>query len=489
MTDASAPLTLFRLRIRDLVRRPPVTCAPDTSATEIARRLSSEDVGSVVVVDADGRGLGIVTDRDLRRLVAADESPAATPASRLMSSPLVAVRPAAFAFEALLEMTRHAIRHLAVIDEGRLVGVISIRDLVRLQTAHPVMLARDITRAGTVAGLAELAAGVTGLVRRLVREGGTAYDVGQIVAELNDRMVVRVLGLTAAALEGAGAGEPPVPWCWLAFGSEARREQTLRTDQDNGLVYAPPPPDLVEPAATYFARFAATAIENLVTIGFPRCPGDAMASNPEWCQPLPVWEGYFRRWIDEGRPEQLLSAGIYFDLRPLVGATELATALRRLVREEAPRRPVFLALLAREVVEQAVPLTLLRGVAVARRGARAGTVDVKSGGMLQLVGAGRLVALELGLAATNTVDRFQAAAEQGVYKREDAHEITDAYQHLMRLRLVHQLERLEAGEPPDNHVDPRRLSRADRLLLREALRTVTRVQAELRERYRTSLLG
>lgn len=489
MTDAGAPLTLFRLRVRDLVRRPPVTCEPGTSATEVARRLSREGVGSVIVVDADARGVGIVTDRDLRRLVAADGSPAATPVERLMSAPLIAVRPASFAFEALLEMTRHDIRHLAVIDEGRLLGVISSRDLVRLQTEHPVMLAREITRAGTVAELAALAGGVTGLVRRLVREGGTAYDIGQIVAELNDRVVVRVLGLTAAALEQGGAGEPPVPWCWLAFGSEARREQTLRTDQDNGLVYDPPPPELAAPAAAYFARFAAAAIDNLVALGFPPCPGGAMASNPQWCQPLPVWEGYFRRWIDEARPEQLLSAGIYFDLRPLVGATQLATSLQRLVREEAPRRPVFLALLAREVVEHAVPLTLLGGIAVKRRGARAGTVDLKTGGMLQLVGTGRLAALELGLAATNTVDRFHAAAERGVYKREDAHEITDAYQHLMRLRLVHQLGRLDAGELPDNDVDPTRLSRADGLLLRDALRTVTRVQAELRERYRTSLLG
>jgi CBS domain-containing protein len=488
VTEADTPLALFRIRVRDLLRRPPVSCAPETPAAEVARRLSREAVGSVVVTDADGRGIGIVTDRDLRDLVASGGSPDSTPAAALMSSPLVGIRPAAFAFEALLEMTRRGIRHLAVVDDGRLAGVVSSRDLLAAQTDHPLLLARDITRATSVAGLAELAQGVTRLVRRLVREGATAYDIGQIVAELNDRMVVRVLGLATADLEAQGGGEPPVPWCWLAFGSEARREQTLRTDQDNGLVYAAPSSDQTGAAAAYFARLAAAASDALVAVGFPPCPGGAMASNPRWCQPLPVWADYFRRWIAESQPEQLLSAGIYFDLRPLVGATELAASLVGLVREEAPRRPVFLALLAREVVEQPVPLTLLRGVAVRRRGARAGTVDLKSGGMLQLVGAGRLSALELELAETNTVERFQAAAARGVYKTEEAREVTNAYQHLMRLRLVHQLERLDAGEPPDNDVDPSRLSRADGLLLREALRTVTRVQAELRERYRTHLL-
>jgi CBS domain-containing protein len=488
VTETDTPLTLFHLRVRDLLRRPPVTCAPDTSAAEVARRLAREAVGSVVVTDADGRGIGIVTDRDLRNLVASGGSPDTTSAAALMSAPLIGIRPAAFAFEALLEMTRRGIRHLAVIDDGRLAGVVSSRDLLAAQTAHPLLLARDITRAASVAELTGLAQGVTRLVRRLVREGATAYDIGQIVAELNDRMVVRVLGLTTAELEAQGAGEPPVPWCWLAFGSEARREQTLRTDQDNGLVYAAPPPDQAGPAAAYFARLAAAAIDALVAVGFPPCPGGAMASNPRWCQPLPVWADYFRQWIAESQPEQLLSAGIYFDLRPLVGATELAASLVGLVREEAPRRPVFLALLAREVVDQAVPLTFLRAVAVRRRGARAGTVDLKSGGMLPLVGAARLAALELGLPETNTVDRFQSAAGRGLYKPQETREITDAYQHLMRLRLVHQLDRLEAGAPPDNHVDPSRLSHADGLLLREALRTVARVQGELRERYRTHLL-
>lgn len=483
-----AALSLFRHRVRDLVRRAPVTCRRDTPATDIAQLLTRERVGSVIVVDADGRGIGIVTDRDLRRFVADGRDPTATVAAELMSTPLVGIRPAAFAFEALLEMTRREIHHLAVVDDGTLAGVLSTQDFLLLQTAHPVMLARDIARAGSVEQLARDARGVTELVRRLVHEGGAAYDIGQIVAELNDRIVARALGLTATALREAGAGEAPLPWCWLAFGSEARREQTLRTDQDNGLVYAAPTDALAGPAATYFGRFAAAAIDNLVAVGFPRCPGGAMASNPQWCQPLPVWAGYFRRWIDEGRPEQLLSAGIYFDLRPVAGAADLGRSLARLVREEAPRRPQFLALLAREVVEHAVPLTLLGGVAVARRGAHAGAVDLKAGGMLQLVGAGRLAALELGLEATNTVERFHAAAARGRYEGRDAQEITDAYQHLMRLRLVHQLACLDAGAPPDNHVDPSRLSRADALLLREALRTVTRVQGELRERYRTGLL-
>jgi CBS domain-containing protein len=483
-------LSLFRHHVRELIPRPPATCGPALSAAAVARRFSRESVGSLVVVDDDGAPIGIVTDRDLRtRIVAEGRDADATPAGAIMSSPLVTLPGAAFAFDAVLEMTRRGIRHLGILDDGRLVGVISSRDLLALQAAHPVSLAREIVRAGSLERLAALATQVTDLVRRLVADGGSAYDLGRIVAELNDRMVVRVLGLSAAVLERDGHPPPATPFCWLVFGSEARREQTLRTDQDNGLLYTDPEPAMTAATATYFARFATAAIEALVTIGFPRCPGDVMASNPRWCQPLSVWTAYFRGWLEQPRPDDALAAAIFFDVRPIAGALEVAAPLERQVRTEAPGARAFLRLLARDVVERRPPRTLLGNVAVRRRGPRRGTVDVKGAGALQLTGAGRLAALTLGLAETNTIDRFRAAAERGLYAAAEAREITDACQHLFRVRLVHQLDRIAAGAAPDNDVDPAQLSRADALLLRDALRTVERVQAGVRERFATDLLG
>ncbi len=479
-------LSLFLHRVRDLVKRRPVTCGPTVSAVEVARRLSREGVGSVVVVGDDGAPVGIVTDRDLRRKVVAEgRDPATTPVSAIMSAPLVTLRPAAFAFEAVLEMTRHRIRHVVIVEDGRAVGVVSSRDFLVLQSTHPVTLAREITRAVSLEALAGLGARVTALVRRLVEEGGTAYDIGQIVAELNDRMVVRTLGLTAGTLEEAGEDAPPTEYCWLSFGSEARREQTLRTDQDNGLVYRDPPEHLRPRAAEYFARFAGAAIRALVGIGVPPCPGNAMASNPAWCQPLSVWAGYFRRWLREATPEHVLAASIYFDLRPLTGALDLGEELRELVRREAPESRAFLGYLAKDVVERRLPFTLFGNVAVQRSGPHRGAVNVKGAGGLQLVGAARLHALTLGLAETNTIDRFRAAGGRGVVRDAEVREITDAYQHFMRLRLVHQLEQLTRGEPPDNDINPNALSRADAVLMKDAMRTVAHVQAAVRERFAT----
>jgi CBS domain-containing protein len=480
--------SLFRGRAQELIRRSPVTCPPGATIADVAREMSVERVGSVVVVGADGTPLGIVTDRDLRRkIVEIARDPKATCAADIMSAPLVTIAPGAFAFDALFEMTRRAIHHIAVVDAGHLLGIISTNDFIALQAEHPVILAREITRAMSIESLRDVGSRTVGLVRRLVDDGGSAYDVARLVAELNDRLVTATLGLTALALRAGGTPEPEVGYCWLLFGSEARREQTLRTDQDNGLVYEDPPSAIQEPVESYYRRFSSAVVENLVTIGFTRCPGDVMASNPRWCQPFSIWAGYFRKWMLEPQPDPLLAAQIHFDLRALGRPHSLGRALSDLITNEAPRQRLFLRLIGQDLVDRRLPLTLFGNVAVERRGERRGTVDVKVAG-LPLVGAARLHALELGLAETNTIDRIQAAGARGLYTAAETREISDAFNHVMRLRLVHQLEQLERGDVPDNAIRVNRLSRGDGLLFRDALRTVQRVQAGVRARFQTDLM-
>jgi CBS domain-containing protein len=484
-----AELALELDRVRDLVGAPAVTCPASLTAPEVAALLSRHRARAVVVLDEQATPVGIVTDVDLRqKIVAAGREPAATAARDIMSAPLITIGPDAFTFEAVLEMTRHDVHHLVVIDGGRLIGVISSDDLLRRETADPVVLAREINHAVSLDALATLGRQITQLVRRLVAAGAAAYAIGRIVAELNDRMVARVLDLAAGALAAGGQRAPETAYCWLSFGSEARLEQTLRTDQDNGLVYADPPPELSDTVARYYQRFSSEVVRSLVQVGFPACPGDAMASNPRWCQPFSVWSEYFDQWLRMPRPEQVLAACIYFDVRPLAGATQLGAGLRDLIRREAPGRELFLGLLARDVVDRPVALSIFKRIAAHRHGPHRGAVDIKGGGSMQLVGAGRVHALALGSAETNTIDRIRAAADHGGWDAASASDVTDAYQHLMRLRLAHQLQQLARGEPLDNYVAVDRLSHTDALLLRDALKTVTHVQSALRERFATDLL-
>jgi CBS domain-containing protein len=477
-------LALVVRHVRDLLGGPIATCTPATSVAEVAGVMHRD--AAVVVVDPAGAPLGIVTDADLRaRVVAARRDPAATTAGDVMTSPVVAIGADAMVFEALLEMTRREIHHLVVLEDGRLAGLLTSDDVVGSREIHPVSLAREIARAGSREALVRLAGGVTGLVRRLIEDGARAGEVAHIVAELNDRIVGRILVQAEASLAGRGLGSPPVPYGWLVFGSEARREQTLRTDQDNGLVYADPAPEQVAPAARYFSALAEEVIGGLLAVGFPPCPGGAMASNARWCQPLAKWTGYFRDWLAQPTPEHVLAASMYFDLRLVSGAAELGDALTAVVRAEAPRQHRFLTAMAADVVERRVPLGAFGGLRVPRSGEQRGTLDLKGAGGLQLVGAGRVHALELGLRETGTAERFAAAGARGLYTPNEVTEILDAHDDLLRMRLVHQLACLSEGRPAHNRVNVRRLSHRDQLLLREALRTVGRVQGKLRERFAT----
>jgi CBS domain-containing protein len=477
-------LSLFVRQVRELLRGPASTCTPATSVAEAAGLMHQDT--AVIVLDGDGAPLGIVTDRDLRiRIVAARRDAAATAASDVMSSPVVTIGSGALAFEALLEMTRREIHHLVVVEDGRLVGVLASDDVVGAQAVHPVSLAREIARAPSREALARLAGSVTALVQRLVADGAGAGEIAHIVAELNDRIVARVLAQAESALVDRGQGPPPVAYGWLVFGSEGRREQTLRTDQDNGLVYGDTAPDQAEPTARYFTALADEAVAGLLAVGFPPCPAGAMASNPRWCQPLATWTAYFRDWLAHPTHEHVLAASMYFDLRSVVGAPELGDSLAALVQEEAPRQRRFLTAMAADVVDRRLPLGPLGGLRVPWSGARRGTLDLKGAGGLQLVGAGRVHALELGLRETGTIERFARAGAHGLYTPAEVAEIADAHDDLLRMRLVHQLDCRRQGLPPDNRVNVRRLSHRNQVLLQEALRMAGRVQGKLRERFAT----
>jgi CBS domain-containing protein len=477
---------LFVRRVRDLLQGPALTCQRNTTIGDAARLMSERGVGSVIVTDRDQSPIGIVTDRDFRTRVLARGLSATTAVSAVMSAPLIAIGPGRLAFDALLEMTRANIHHLGVVEDGRLLGVVSSHDFMLLQGAHPVVLVRQIQAQGSVDGLVALAAQVPIVIRRLAREGVGAFDLGRLVAEFNDRLVRRTLELTEAALAADGRGGPPVPYSWLALGSEGRREQTFKTDQDNGLVYEDPSDDLRQVAAEYFAQLGQSVGAALVRQGFPLCPGGYMASNPRWCQPAATWRDYFTSWMASPHPQRLLDAAIFFDLRPVAGQAAPGEALWAWVCDQAPSQGLFLRYMAWDAVSRTPPLGLFGRLVVERAGAARGRLDLKGRGVFPMTQAMRAYALSLGLPQTNTVDRLLAVGQRDVFSPAEVTELRDAYEVVFRIRMMHQIACVEAGRPPDNLIDPSALSKMDRLLLREAFRSLAWLQKALADRFQTA---
>ncbi|MCX2727613.1 DUF294 nucleotidyltransferase-like domain-containing protein [Thermomicrobium sp. 4228-Ro] len=470
---------------RAVARRPLLTCLPELSVREAARRMSAERVNSIVVIDNDGNGLGIVTDWDLRERVVAAGRSLETPVSEVMSTPLATIDADRLLLEAVRMMIARRINHLVVTEEGKPFGMLTAFDLLVQQGTSALFLARAIERETRTERLAQvLEHAQLQLLPFLLSRGIRASEIAQLVSEVNDRVIARVLELLEQEL-----GRPPVPYCWLVFGSEGRREQTIRTDQDNGILYADPPAGEADQVRGYFERLGQWAVERLVALGFPPCPGRYSADNPEWVQPLSSWQRKFRNWMAVPEPQSVLNSLIVFDFRGVRGELALATALREFVRQELSHSPRFLFHVAAVSTAQPPPLGFLGRFVVERSGEHKNQLDLKMGGTGAIVNLVRLFALEHGVEETNTLARLLALLEVQAIERQLADDLAQAFEFLLGLRLRMQLDQLQRGERPSNHVDPRQLSTLDRTLLKEAFRVIGRAQAVVRERFHLEQAG
>jgi CBS domain-containing protein len=260
------------------------------------------------------------------------------------------------------------------------------------------------------------------------------------------------------------------------LGSQARLEQGPGSDQDNALVLSD---DATTADAPWFEALATFVVEGLVACGYPRCPGDIMATNPRWRQPLREWKRTFARWIDEPVPDAILRSAIFFDLRTVHGDDSLVAGLQEQIRLSAPHSGRFLAHLARNAAANEPPLGFFRGFVLERAGEHKDTLDLKRGGFHAVVEVARVHALSRGLPQVSTLSRIAAAAGAGGLSSETAADLHDAFEFIRYVRLLHQAKQIRSGEAPDNFVAPGELSSFEKRHLRDAFQIVRSAQQTL----------
>jgi CBS domain-containing protein len=347
---------------------------------------------------------------------------------------------------------------------------------------HVELVERAVRRSASVADLVEASAGLPELQIQLVGEGASPTRLGAEMAAATDAITQRLIELGEARLGG-----PPVPWAWIACGSQARREQTVSADQDNALLlsdaYAPERHD------ERFASLARLVNEGLAACGFALCAGEVLASTPRWRQPLGGWKLHFDGWIARPSPKALMHAAIFFDVRTVAGDPSLLTELQAHVRERVRESQLFVAFLAATALRRRPPLGLFHRFVVARRGDRAGTLDLKKAGIMPIVDLARLHALAVGSGSLGTLDRLRDAADRRALSPAGARELADAFDLTSTLRARHQVEQLKDGCPADNDVRPDELSRLERGRLKAAFRVIRRHQTVLAELYQVGRLA
>ncbi len=457
-----------------LVRRPPVTCRPDTPLRESLEIMRAQGIGSIVVVSPDGTPEGIFTVRDLIGRVILPATPLETPMREVMSPQPVALASTAHAFEAALAMARHGFRHVLVADQGRLVGVVSEKDLFSLQRIGVTQISSAIRAANELGQLQQAAADIRQLGHNMMAQGVGAEQLTLLLSTLNDLLTQRVIELECAEAELCRER-----FCWLAFGSEGRLEQTLATDQDNGIIFSLAPGESADAVRARLVPLAERINRALDACGFPLCRGQIMAMNPKWCLALEEWKALFARWIDAGDPESLLNASIFFDFRPLHGQAALAEQLRQWLSTKAAANPRFLHQMVTNALRNRPPLGLVRDFVTDSGGAHADTLDLKLNGATPFVDAARVFALATGANATGTAQRLRQAGPKLNIPPAEIEAWVSAFFFIQLLRLRRQHEESEAGQPLDNRINPDRLNDLDRRILKEAFRQARKIQARL----------
>ncbi len=464
--------------VRSVMSTALLTVDATDSVQAVAAAMSERRVSSAFVL-RDGELVGIVTDRDLRSRFVARALPPDTAIDEIMTPDPVQIDGGQSLFETTLLMTQRGFHHLPVVEQGKLSGIVTTSDLILARQDDPVYLVQHISRQDNVQGIAELLSGLPNLMVQWVRSGIRAQQVSRILTAVSDAVTVRLIQLAEERL-----GPAPVAWCWAGFGSQARAEQLLGADQDNGMIISD---DMRPEHESWFREVARLVCEGLNTCGYLYCPGGVMATTDQWRQPLSAWQDTVRRWTRAPTPDAVMRVSIFFDLRAIHGDRQLCADLQRVMLEQASSNTIFLAALAENALDSKPPLGIFRRFVVDHNGEHRDNVDLKKRGVLPITEIVRLHALARGIEAVNTDERLRELAGRKHMTIVDSRNLADALHYIQRRRIGHQCEQILRGEKVSNFLNPRDLPKMAKEQLRDAFTIIDEAQSAVRQTYRAGL--
>lgn len=452
----------------------PLSIGPEASIREAAQAMVDASVSSLLVTKDDAL-LGIITDVDMRKRVVAAGLDSSLPITEIMTSELVTVSSQSLTMEAMLHMAERGIHHIPVVDEGKVVGIITQTDIARRLQDDPIYVTADLSRRESVEELAESFTQATQLAARYIERGASPQEAAGMITTAADALARRLFVLGEQKF-----GKAPVDYAFVAVGSQGRREMALASDQDNALVLANDYDEAEH--GEYFANLTEFVCRGLDAAGQTLCPGEMMAMMPQWRMTVDKWISTFNTWVTAPEPDALLNAQIFFDFRVIYGNQQLGDQVHDAAVSMARGSRRLHAHLASLAARREPPLTFFRGIVVERSGEYANTLDVKKGGTAGIVQMARLYALSAGVSAVDTRERLKQSAGLGV-SAKGAQDLLDAFNYLRSISLKHQARQLREGLEPDYHIDPKALGRMDREHLRDSFQIIKSLQNALATKY------
>jgi len=465
----------FNLPVENIYNQELVYCDQDLPIRAAAAVMSEHNSSSIFIREPGADFVGVVTDNDLRKKVIATGLDILKPVSEIMSSPLCTIPSNALVFEALMEMMKKNIKHLAVRDtNNEVVGVITNRAFLKAQGQSPFFIVREISRAQFINQIVQIRQQIPRLIETLINTGAKAKNITRFLTTVSDAILQKIIGF---ALEEMGPA--PAKFVFMVLGSEGRKEQTLKTDQDNAIMFEDVKAKSRKEVTTYFLKFGEKVCNWLDQAGYALCKGDVMAKNPRWCQPLGTWKKYFSEWIHKAEPEALLQASIFFDFRGAYGETALIDELRRHLFGALKGWPGFFRHLSENALYFTPPIGFFRNFLVESKGQHRDTFNIKAA-MQPVVDYARIYALQHRIEETNTFERLHQLLTQKKISLQEHNELDTAYSYLMQQRFVTQVKSVVAeNSEPDNYVNPKHLSRIEQTTLKEIFKRIEKFQAKL----------
>ena len=462
---------LITAKISEFMTKEPVSVGSKESIKYAAHIMKKNSISCVLVCE-ENRLLGILTSGDVTSRVVASGVDIDMPVSKVMTSNPVTLSSEAIFSEAMVAMSSRNIGHLPVVDGETPVGIITRSDFVKRTSVSPVQMISDLWRLEEPEALAGVISNLPILLAQLVGSGVDAYRVGLVITSVTDALTKRFLQLAERKL-----GEAPIPYLWLACGSQGRQEQTGVSDQDNCVMLDDRFNE--KEHGRYFNELTKFVSDGLNVCGYVYCPGEMMATNPKWCQPVRVWRKYFQDWIQHPNPMAQMLASVMFDLRPISGDFSLFGGIQTDTLNHAGANSIFQAHMTSNSLKHTPPLGLFRGFALIRSGEHKDTLDLKHSGTVPIVDIARLYAIRAGVESVNTRDRLKRAQSFGVLSEDGAKDLIDAYDLISDIRIEHQARLVKDGKKPDNFVKPSSLSALERNYLKNAFSVIKTIQSAL----------
>ena len=465
----------FSRRLEAIEAREIISCPPETPIFQAAKKMEEHKISCLFIKDKQEQVVGYVTDITLRNNVVARQVEGQRLIEEVMDNPIVSISNQAFVYEAILLMFRTKTRYLLIEGEGELKGFISRNRLLSEQAQSPFMFIQSVKLALTLDELKSKWEKVPEIVFQLLNRGVKSEIVNQLLAAVSDTITLRVIEWVIEEI-----GPPPAKFVFITLGSEGRKEQTLKTDQDNALIYEDKANEQREFVRTYFLNFAEKVSERLNFIGFSFCEGGFMAKNPKWTHSLSHWKRNYTNWMAESSPEAVMKFATFFDCRYIYGHAPIIEELREFLDQEL-QKPLlrFLFLMANNALQYEPPLTFFQNIRTFTVGDQK-VFNIKKA-MTPIVDLVRVYSLKNRIFETNTGERLQELRAREIFTEKECDELNQAYYYLMALRLKKQSVQIIGDRTaPDNLIDLNSLTQVEEVTLREIFKVIRDFQQKIK---------